>query len=422
MELINEYDRLLKNKIKDLLNGIGGLVIKGPSGAGKNYLAKQFAKTVFDIQEKTEQKKLLLELNQGKKFFSFQEFDKPILISNWDLIPQIWDQVRILIDQSYGRVGLYILTNSNQPDYSKINHNGAGRIYEIKIRTLTFAELLNDQPKISLKDLFKQKIIKFIGSIYEINSIASMLLIGGWPYLKTFSKPSTKRINDYLNKKIKQFSKNILRSKISSALTHDLFNSLLKFVDQPINKTKLLKLINNQIDPKTLFKYIHDLESKYVIFYLESWNRIKKIRLKRAKKLYLCDSSIGLKSLNIQSESQLLEDLQIFEIYFKNQVIKDLMVYADLLESQLFFYETSNGLSIDLIMESKNETWAAIEICLGGNQVTKAANKLKHFAKQIGKNEKQLKKPEFLLIITAENFSYRLDDNIFVIPHTCLKN
>ena len=249
-----------------------------------------------------------------------------------------------------------------------------------------------------------------------------MLLIGGWPYLKTFPEPSTKRINDYLNKKIKQFSKNILRSKISSALTHDLFNSLLKFVDQPINKTKLLKLINNQIDPKTLFKYIHDLESKYVIFYLESWNRIKKIRLKRAKKLYLCDSSIGLKSLNIQSESQLLEDLQIFEIYFKNQVIKDLMVYADLLESQLFFYETSNGLSIDLIMESKNETWAAIEICLGGNQVTKAANKLKHFAKQIGKNEKQLKKPEFLLIITAENFSYRLDDNIFVIPHTCLKN
>ena len=56
MELINQYDCLLKNKIKDLLNGIGALVIKGPSGTGKNYLAKQFAKTILDIQEETEQK------------------------------------------------------------------------------------------------------------------------------------------------------------------------------------------------------------------------------------------------------------------------------------------------------------------------------------------------------------------------------
>ena len=422
MELINQYDRLLKNKIKDLLNGIGALVIKGPSGTGKNYLAKQFAKTILDIQEETEQKKLLLELNQGKKIFSFQHLNKPILIKNWDLIPQIWDQVRILIDQSYGQSGLYILTNSNQADYNQINHNGAGRLYEIKIRTLTFAEILNDQPQISLNDLFTNKNIKFVGSIYEINSIANLLLIGGWPYLKSFVNPSRKKINDYLNKQIENFTTNTLSTRVSRDLTLNLFNSLLEFIDQPINKIKLLKLINNQINRKTLFKYINDLESKYLIFYLEPWNKIKNIRLKRTKKLYLCDSSIGLKSLNIENEFQLLNNLEIFETYFKNQVIKDLMVYADLLEAQLFSYETSNGLSIDLIMQLKDDNWAAIEICLGGNQVEKAASKLKHFVKQIEKNEREIKKPEFLLIITAENFSYKYDDNIFVIPHTCLKN
>lgn len=225
-----------------------------------------------------------------------------------------------------------------------------------------------------------------------------------------------------MNKQIENFTINTLSTRVSNDLILNLFNSLLEFIDQPINKIKLLKLVNNQINPKTLFKYIQDLESKYLIFYLESWNKIKNIRLKRTKKLYLCDSSIGLKSLNIENDFQLLNDLKIFETYFKNQVIKDLMVYADLLEAQLFSFETSNGLSIDLIMELKNENWAAIEICLGGNQVEKAASKLKHFVKQIEKNEPQIKKPEFLLIITAENFSYKYDENIFVIPHTCLKN
>ena len=85
-------------------------------------------------------------------------------------------------------------------------------------------------------------------------------------------------------------------------------------------------------------------------------------------------------------------------------------------------YFGTNGSSIDLIMQLKDDNWAAIEICLGGNQVKKAASKLKHFVKQIEKNKPQIKKPEFLLIITAENFSYKYDDNIFVIPHACLKN
>ena len=62
-------------------------------------------------------------------------------------------------------------------------------------------------------------------------------------------------------------------------------------------------------------------------------------------------------------------------IYFENQVIKDLLVYAQALDAQLYFYRDENNLEVDAIMELADGTWGAIEIKLGSDQAIQEATK-----------------------------------------------
>ena len=72
-------------------------------------------------------------------------------------VPQIWDKVRFLIDQSDDPLGLFILTGSTRADFKQVFHSGAGRILTIPIHTLSFAEILTNQNQIKLSELFKKK-------------------------------------------------------------------------------------------------------------------------------------------------------------------------------------------------------------------------------------------------------------------------
>ena len=60
---------------------------------------------------------------------------------------------------------------------------------------------------------------------------------------------------------------------------------------------------------------------------------------------------MGLHFLQILNSSQLLDDPKTLGFYFENQVIKDLMVYAQALNGKLYFYRDANGLEVDAIIE-----------------------------------------------------------------------
>lgn len=86
-------------------------------------------------------------------------------------MPQIWDRVRFLIDQAQGKPGQYILTGSSRAKEGSHFHSGAGRIYRLKMHTLTFSEILSSEQeaKISLRALFANQIIKPIENHYQID-------------------------------------------------------------------------------------------------------------------------------------------------------------------------------------------------------------------------------------------------------------
>ena len=126
-----EYiDRLVDKKIDEYLSVFGAVSIEGPKWCGKTWASLNHANSAvyLDEEEAQEKAKLSLELILNN--------DKPELIDEWNLIPQIWDAVRRKCDETTEK-GNYILTCSTKlkDDIQKdnIHHSGAGRIGKIQM-------------------------------------------------------------------------------------------------------------------------------------------------------------------------------------------------------------------------------------------------------------------------------------------------
>ena len=74
--------------------------------------------------------------------------EKPILIDEWQRLPETWDLVRRAVDAGAAPES-FLLTGSSSPDGTG-RHSGAGRIPTIRMRPLTLVERLNAPASVSL--------------------------------------------------------------------------------------------------------------------------------------------------------------------------------------------------------------------------------------------------------------------------------
>ena len=122
---MNYFKRTIDAAIELKLQVTGGVVIEGPKWCGKTTTAKQFAKSVLDLQNtKTLEKNRQIAENDVSLLL---EGESPRLIDEWQVIPQIWNAVRTDIDER-NEPGLYILTGSTTPVDDKKLHSGIGRM------------------------------------------------------------------------------------------------------------------------------------------------------------------------------------------------------------------------------------------------------------------------------------------------------
>lgn len=133
-------------------------------------------------------------------------------------------------------------------------------------------------------------------------------------------------------------------------------------------------------------------------------------------KIYLCDTSIGLSCLGVNSKEQLFYDLNTLGIYFENLVVKDLLSFSEVNDAEMYFYRNELGEEIDVIMVMPNGEWAAIEIKLA-NSYTQNEEHVRKMNKILSQIEPKYgkKKPILKMIVTGHGYSYKIGDT-FVIP------
>ena len=130
-------------------------------------------------------------------------------------------------------------------------------------------------------------------------------------------------------------------------------------------------------------------------------------------KWHFVDPSLAAAVLGT-SVGRLLEDLNAMGLLFESMVIRDLRVYADVLDAKVFHYRDSTGLEIDAIVERRDGAWVGIEIKLGGEKAIEEA--VANFGKLRARlTDQRLGQLAALCVVTGGQTSTTRPDGIHVV-------
>lgn len=176
-------------------------------------------------------------------------------------------------------------------------------------------------------------------------------------------------------------------------------------------------------DVNTVASYIKALKRIFVIEDVEAWNPNlrSKTAIRSSDTRYFTDPSIATASLGI-GPADLIADLNTFGLVFETLCMRDLRVYAEASNGNVYHYRDKNGLECDAVVHLRDGRYGLIEIKLGGDKlVNDGAETLKALADKI--DTSKMKAPSFLMVLTAAgDYAYRREDGVMVVPVGCLKD
>lgn len=119
--------------------------------------------------------------------------------------------------------------------------------------------------------------------------------------------------------------------------------------------------------------------------------------------------------------NDLINDLHTFGLIFESLCIRDLRVYTESINGSVYHYRDASNLECDAVIHLRNGSYGLVEIKLGGdNLINEAANNLIKLKNKIDTDK--MNNPAFLVILVASGkYAYKREDNILVVPITCLK-
>ena len=144
------------------------------------------------------------------------------------------------------------------------------------------------------------------------------------------------------------------------------------------------------------------------------------VRIKQLEKRHFVDPSLACTLLNLTAD-MLINDLNTLGFLFEALCTRDLRIYAEAFNANLYHYQDYAGDEIDSVIELKNGEWIAFEIKLGSNQIDEAAKSLLRIKDKIFKDGG--KPPKVLCVVCGIcKAAYLRDDGVYVVPITALKN
>ena len=414
-------DEILQRKLK----GKGAVLIEGPKWCGKTTTAEQIAQSVLYMAnpESKNQNLTLADINPS----TLLKGKTPRLIDEWQIAPKLWDAVRFEVDHR-NEEGQFILTGSSVPaDKNIITHTGTGRFSFLLMRPMTLYESLESTGTVSLKNLFASKNISGVSKL-SLNDIAFVCCRGGWPRSISMEKDiALDQAYDYYDAIVNSDISKVDGINRESARVKNLTKSYARNVGtQASNETLKEDMINNDsfsLDTDTVFSYINALKKIFVVDEVPAWNpnlRSKTV-VRTSDTRYFIDPSIAVASLGLGPDD-LINDLNTFEFIFENLCVRDLRVYAESLNGNLYHYKDSSSLECDAVIHLRNGSYGLIEIKLGGDKLIEegASNLLKLKSKL---DISKMKNPSFMMVLTATgDYAYKRNDDVYVVPIGCLKN
>jgi len=426
-QMENSYiKRIIDDEITQKLKVTGSVVIKGPKWCGKTTTAKQFQKSHINLQNPKESKKYK-EIAEND-ITLLLEGEKPRLIDEWQVIPEIWNAVRFDVDEKNGK-GLYILTGSVTPndEDKKDLHTGIGRMSFATMYPMSLYESGDSNGTISLKDILDGKAcVRGQKSDIDYQRLAYLTVRGGWPsaVIEKDEELALGTAKEYFNLLCESDVEREKDKNPNPLLTRAILRAYSRLVST-IESDKTfyddVREIYGDVADNTIKTYVDKLQRLFVVDELEAWNPniVSKTSVRTSPKKTLIDSSIACSALEC-SPKELALDPITFGLLFENLVDRDLKVYASSLGGYLRHYRDRYGLECDQVIHFANGEYGLIQTKLGSSKIKEATEKLVELKNKIVLSKQ--KAPKFMMVVTGTDLAYTTNDGVLIVPIGCLKN
>lgn len=424
MEQKNYKPRLIDSLISEYLDTFGALCIEGPKWCGKTWTSTHHCRSRIMLGDPNGnfQNRQLAQMTPSLVL----EGETPRLIDEWQEVPPLWDAVRFKVDQTSDK-GQFILTGSATPQHKGILHSGAGRIAKLRMRPMSLYESGASGGQVSLEDICHGTIIPVLSGEVDLRRIIDYIIRGGWPanqttplkqaahlpaqYLQAVLDDDVYRIDNIKRDKHKMelLLRSLARNEATTATNKKLKNDIKEIDDE-------------DIDVETVSGYLNIFDRLFLTDNQRPYETKLRssVRVKQAEKRHLSDPSLAA-SLLKATPDMLLQDLNTLGFLFEALCERDLKIYAESFDAELFHYQDYAGNEMDAVISMPDGQWCGFEIKLGAHQIDAAAANLLKIKQDIQKDGG--KEPVSLCVVCGlSNAAYQREDGVFVVPITTLKN
>jgi predicted AAA+ superfamily ATPase len=320
--------------VKENLRVFPAVVILGPRQCGKSTLVKMIAKDLpdflyLDLQNRDN----LAKLNEPSLFFAANK-DKTICLDEIQLVPDLFSVLRSEID-SNRQNGRFILLGSASRDLvQKSSESLAGRVGMIELTPFVISEIKKERG-------FELNTFWLRGAYPDSYLAASNSGSRLWRenFLRTYTERDIPRLGFQIP------SAQIRRMLIMSAHSHG----------QLFNASKLGESLG--LTHPTVKRYLDLLEQTFILRSLQPFETNVKKRLIKSPKVYVRDSGLLHRLLQIDDYNSLLGH-PVFGASWEGMVIEN--ICSSLKDCQFSFYRSATGDELDLLIQ-KGKRIIAIE-------------------------------------------------------------
>ena len=420
----NDKPRIIDAKVEEYLSAFGAVCIEGPKWCGKTWTSAQHSKSEIYIGDPANnfQNRQLAELSPELVLTG----EAPRLIDEWQEVPPLWDAVRYKVDQTAEK-GQFILTGSATPNHKGVLHSGAGRIAKLRMRPMSLYESGDSSGQVSLEKLCHGEVTTAMTGEVDLTKLIKLIICGGWPgSLGLPLKQAMLLPAEYLNAVIDDDVYRIDGIRRDTQKMRLLLRSLARNESTTVTNRTLMRDIKAVDD--------EDIDGETVSAYLDIFKRLfitdnqppfaagirSSVRIKQAEKRHFSDPSLACALLRA-TPAGLIGDLETLGFLFEALCERDLRIYAESFDANLYHYQDYQNQEINAVIELADGQWCAFEIKLGANQIDTAAENLLKIKRQIEEDPRG-KPPAVLCVLCGmSNAAYRRADGVFVVPITALK-
>jgi predicted AAA+ superfamily ATPase len=327
--------RIYTQQIRDKLSKFPAVAILGPRQCGKTTLARQFGGIYFDMESQGSQARLDAEwevITAGKKL---------VVIDEAQQAPKVFSRLRGAIDSRRKRNGRFLLLGSVSPELMKnVSQSLAGRLGLVQMTPFILPEL-------------------------KVNQMDALWLRGGYPdggILAPRMFPQWQQ--DYLDTLVaRDLPTWGLTAKPQQTMR--LLAMLAAVHGQPLNASQLGASL--ALDHKTVLSYCDFLEGAFLTRRLQSYFTNVKKRLVKTPRVFWRDSGLLHALMNVTDMERLYRQPWLshsWEGFVIEQTLATLSAVGK--RAQAFFFRSSDGYELDLVLDWGTERWA-IEVKLTSN-------------------------------------------------------